>query len=112
VKWTEGFQLFLQQIAASNSSVFQKYVTNQNQKGKSYAFEGLIRDYVKKMTQPSQREGGNLSTEGVSLASTPTALTEPSCKQLPVADVVYHLQGGLKIYNMVYVPLSEKERYR
>jgi hypothetical protein len=46
-----------------------------------------------------------------SLASTSTAPTEPSCKQLPVADVVDHLQDGLKIYNMVYVPLSQKERY-
>jgi hypothetical protein len=112
VIWTEGFLLFLQQLVPSNSSVlFQKYVTNQNQMGKSYAFKGLIRDCVKKMTQPAQTEGDNLSTEGESLASTSSAPTEPSCKQLLVADAADRLQGGLKIHNMVYVPMSEKERY-
>jgi hypothetical protein len=28
-----------------------------------------------------------------------------------VADAADRLQGGLKIHNMVYVPMSEKERY-
>jgi len=69
VKWTEGFLLFLQQIVALNSSVlFKKYITNQNQKGKCYAFEDLILDCVKKMTQLAQRKGESLSTEGESLA--------------------------------------------
>lgn len=90
--------------------MFKKYITNQNQKGKSYAFEDLILDSVKKMTQPAQREGDNLR-QGESLASTSTALTEPSCKQLLVADVVDFLQGDLKFHKMVYVPLSEKGRY-
>ena len=99
VKLTEGFLLFLQQIAALNNSVlFKKYITNQ--KGKGYAFEDLILDCVKKMTQSAQREGDSLSTESESLASTSTALTEPLCKQLPVTDVVDHLQGGLKIHKM------------
>jgi hypothetical protein len=91
--------------------LFKKYITNQNEKGKGYAFEDLILDCVKKMTQTAEREGGNLSTEGESVASTSTARTEPSCKQLPVADVFHLLQGRLKIHEMVYVPLSEKERY-
>ena len=109
MKWTEGFLLFLQQIATLNISVlFKKYITNQNQKDKGYALEDLTHDCIKKMTQPAQREGDNLSTEDESLASTSTAPTEPSYKQMPVADVVDHLQGGLKIHNMVYVPLSEK----
>ena len=51
MKWTVGFLLFLRQIAALNSSVvFKKYITNQNQKGKGYAFEDLVLDFVKKMT--------------------------------------------------------------
>lgn len=112
MKWTEGYLLFLQQIVTLNTSVlFKKYIGNQNQKGKGYAFEDLILDCVKKMTQPAQREGDSLSTEGESLASTSTAPTEPSCKQLLVADVVDLLQRGLKIHKIVYVPLSEKERY-
>jgi len=111
VKWTEGFLLFLQEMAALNSSVlFKKYITNQNQKVNGYAFEDLICDCIKKMTQPAQTESDNLSTEGESLASTSTAPTEPSCKELPVADVVDHLQGGLKIHNMLYVPLSKKKK--
>lgn len=102
VKWTQGFLLFLQQIAALNNSVlFKKYITNQNQKGKGYAFEDLILYCVKKMTQSAQREGNSLSTEGESLALTSTAPTEPSCKQLPVTDVVDHLQGGLTIHEML-----------
>jgi hypothetical protein len=55
VKWTEGFLLLLQHIAALNSSVlFKKCITNQIQKDKDYAFEDLMIDCVKKMTASTE----------------------------------------------------------
>jgi hypothetical protein len=66
--------LFLLQIAALNTFIlFKIYTTNQNEKGKDYAFKDLILDYVKKMTEPAQREGENKSAEDETLASTSTA---------------------------------------
>jgi hypothetical protein len=46
---------FLLHMAALNSFVlFKKYTTNQNQKGKGYAFKDFILDCVQETTEPEE----------------------------------------------------------
>lgn len=45
VKWTKKFVFFILHLAALNRLIlFKKYTTNQNLKGKGYAFEAFILD--------------------------------------------------------------------
>jgi hypothetical protein len=46
VKWTKKFVFFMLHLAALNRLIlFKKYTTNQNQKGKGYAFEAFVLDF-------------------------------------------------------------------
>lgn len=44
-------------------TLFKKYTTNQNQKGKGYALKDSIRDCVRNMTEPEGREDEKHSAE-------------------------------------------------
>ena len=48
----------LLQMAVLNSFIlFQKHTTNQNQKGKAYAFKDFMLDWGQKLTDPAERAG-------------------------------------------------------
>jgi hypothetical protein len=67
----EEYVLFLLNVATLNSFIlFTKYTTNQNQKGKSYAFKDFTLDCVWEMTEPKKREDEKNSADDKSLPST------------------------------------------
>jgi hypothetical protein len=57
MKWTVKFTLFLLHMATLDiSMLFKKYTTNQNWKGKGYAFKDFIPACVWKMTEAVEGE--------------------------------------------------------
>jgi hypothetical protein len=56
MKWRKKLVFFLLHMAALNSSILLKtFNTNQNQKGKGYAFRDFILDCVEKMRATRER---------------------------------------------------------
>jgi hypothetical protein len=63
-RFTKKFVFFMLHMPSLHSfTLFKKYTTNQNQKGKGYALKDSIRDCVRNMTEPEGREDEKHSAE-------------------------------------------------
>jgi hypothetical protein len=99
VQWTKNFVLFLLHMAAPNSFILlKKFTTNQNQKGKGYAFKYFILDSVRKMIEPEEREEENDSADDEPVASRSTAPMSRPRKRQPMQVPVWRVLAASQEY--------------
>lgn len=100
VKWTKKSMLILLHMAVLNSFILsKKYITNEIQKRKSYAFKDFILDCVQKMTEPEGGEDENYSAGCI----TSLTSTAPTRKPLLMKDPAERPQGRLEKHKLVHV---------